>query len=160
MTDRDTLARAIYETGAYCGVCGIEGWGTCDDCMKVCRTYVLAVVDEVSKRVRKLSVAIDDALAAAAFTEREITLIRVMKGTEERGEAAAELTSWFGANPRKGRDPAARGRLQKELMDEAATALLAWVHVAPSGAKDLAIDFLIEHIVEVAERWQREVQEP
>lgn len=53
---------------------------------------------------------------------------RVAKITEETGEAIAELISWSGQNPRKGKDDAAFERMLAELADTAVTAILAIQH--------------------------------
>ncbi len=53
---------------------------------------------------------------------------RVAKIAEEAGEAIAELILSTGQNPRKGTDPAARGRMLDELADAALTGILAIQH--------------------------------
>lgn len=56
--------------------------------------------------------------------------IRVSKLGEEVGEVQAALISLEGSNPRKEFDPAARAKLETELLDVALTALLAFYHVS------------------------------
>jgi hypothetical protein len=53
---------------------------------------------------------------------------RVAKVTEEAGEAIAELILMTGQNPRKPQDPAACGRLLKELADVTMTGVYAIQH--------------------------------
>jgi len=53
---------------------------------------------------------------------------RVAKISEELGEAITELILSTGQNPRKGKDPTARGRLLNELADVVMTGLFALQH--------------------------------
>jgi hypothetical protein len=35
----EAIAKELYGEGAWCGNCDFGGWGSCEDCRNVCRTY-------------------------------------------------------------------------------------------------------------------------
>jgi hypothetical protein len=39
MSNREELAKVIYNAGAYCGECIYDGWDNCADCRNCCRSY-------------------------------------------------------------------------------------------------------------------------
>lgn len=41
---RESIARAIYSEGAYCGDCSYESWESCSECRRVCMGYAVAVL--------------------------------------------------------------------------------------------------------------------
>ena len=96
--------------------------------------------------LRHLSQALDDSIP---FDDRMLTWIRVTKVAEEVGEVIDALNGAEGTNPRKGvtRD---WDDVRKELLDVAATALLAWEHL--DGNEGFAMDAFAEHVAFLAKR--------
>jgi hypothetical protein len=41
---REQIARALYEKGAYCGVCDFDGFDTCSECRATVRGYASTVL--------------------------------------------------------------------------------------------------------------------
>jgi hypothetical protein len=57
---RETLKAALYAEGAYCGVCGYDGLGTCAECDRCLSDYVEAVVRGLSAAIRALTARVGD----------------------------------------------------------------------------------------------------
>ncbi|MCY0961933.1 MazG-like family protein [Streptomyces sp. H27-H5] len=73
---------------------------------------------------------------AGDLTERERTMMRVLKIGEEFGEVAEALHGALGSNPRKGSSHTWED-VTKELVDVAVTTLVALATIDPDGAKTL-----------------------
>lgn len=75
---------------------------------------------------------------------------RVAKVGEEHGEVIEALIAATGQNPRKPQDPAAMGRVVKELLDTALTALAAAEHLTGNTGKSVVM--LADHVGRVHTR--------
>lgn len=100
-----------------------------------------------------LAVAVSDYLDEHNETVAEgpahLRWIRVGKVGEEAGEVIDALIALEGSNPRKQPNFADYDLLLGELLDAAATALFAYVHL--TGSRNV-LDHLINHIYYTAER--------
>ncbi|MGZ4621478.1 MAG: hypothetical protein ACXVGF_04680 [Blastococcus sp.] len=65
---RERVARALYDEGAWCGVCDYEGYDACRECRAAVRSYADAalavlrgpsVADEALRRVEELAEELD-----------------------------------------------------------------------------------------------------
>lgn len=84
------------------------------------------------------------------ITFAEDTAMRVLKVTEEAGEAAAAYIGWTGQNPRKGVTHDLSDVIA-ELCDVALTALCAVEHLVAGGRKTTE-ELFREHVAGVHER--------
>ncbi len=77
---------------------------------------------------------------------------RILKVAEEAGEVCTEMIGWVGRNPRKGKDPNGRAKLEKELLDTAMAALGAIEHLYGNPDRAVSLDMLEMHIQGLVER--------
>jgi NTP pyrophosphatase (non-canonical NTP hydrolase) len=98
---------------------------------------------EMWERVDRIRGWLDE--NAGEQTERERTLLRVLKIGEEYGEVSEALHGALGANPRKGRSHAWED-VRKELVDVAVTTLVALSTLSPDAAKEF--DTRLQHLVD------------
>jgi NTP pyrophosphatase (non-canonical NTP hydrolase) len=101
-----------------------------------------------------MSKMLDNSMERIGYGEMVVTWARITKVGEEAGEVIDALNGATGMNPRKGVS-ATWIDVQKELLDTAATALLAWEHV--NGNRGGALEALIGHVEHLLDRHIRQV---
>jgi NTP pyrophosphatase (non-canonical NTP hydrolase) len=100
--------------------------------------------DEMWDRIHQLRGWLDE--NAGEQTEKERTLLRVLKISEEVGEVSEAVHGALGANPRKGQSHS-WDDVRKELVDVAVTTLVALTTLDPEGAEK-EFDARLQHLVD------------
>ena len=101
---------------------------------------------EPARSLRQLSQALDDSIESDGLL---LTWIRVTKVAEEVGEVIDALNGAQGTNPRKG-VTCSWDDVSKELLDVAASALLAWEHLNDNEGHSMVA--FAEHVRSLARR--------
>jgi hypothetical protein len=108
-------------------------------------------VSEIERGLTTLSIWFDEDQLDGAESEGN-HWHRILKVAEEAGEVCTEMIGWTGRNPRKGKDPAGRAKLEKELLDTAVAALGALEHLYGNPERAVSMRMLERHVAALVER--------